>query len=278
MSAYAAPLIATPNERAIASALALAMHLMFIALLVLGINWQRTAPPTEMVAELWSTLPTAAPPQVQPQPQPEVKPEPPPPPPPKPPEPTPRVEVKPPAPVPPKVDTSKADIALKDKKAKEEKEKKEKVEKEKADKAKADARKKEEEQMRMAALKSEQAKTDAAARAAKEQADAQAKAAAAAASAAQAQMGKYIGAIRDKIKRYILLPPNLQGNPEAEFDVILIPGGEVLDVRLRKSSGNKAYDEAVERAIRKAQPLPIPPDPAQFQQFRELRLAFRPQE
>ncbi len=277
MSAYAAPLSATPNERAIASALALAMHGFFIALLVLGINWQRTVPPTEMVAELWSTLPAAAPPQVQPQPQPEVKPDPPPSP-PKPPEPTPRVEVKPPTPVPPKVDTSKADIALKDKKAKEEKEKKDKVEKEKADKSKADARKKEEDQMRMAALKAEQAKNDTAARAAKEQADVQAKAAAAAASAAQAQMGKYIGAIRDKIKRYILLPPNLQGNPEAEFDVILIPGGEVLDVRLRKSSGNKAYDEAVERAIRKAQPLPIPPDPAQFQQFRELRLAFRPQE
>lgn len=275
MSAYVAPLSATRNERAIASALALAMHLMFIALLVLGINWQRTAPPTEMVAELWSTLPASAPPP--PQPQPVVKPEPPPPP-PKPPEPAPRVEVKPPAPVPPRVDTSKADIALKDKKAKEEKEKKDKAEKEKADKAKADVRRKEEEQMRMAALKAEQTKADAAARAAKEQADAQARTAAAAAAAQAQAHGKYIAAIRDRIKRFILLPPNLQGNPEAEFDVILIPGGEVLDVRLRKSSGNKAYDEAIERAIRKAQPLPIPPDAAQFQQFRELRLAFRPQE
>ncbi|MGH8618064.1 MAG: cell envelope integrity protein TolA [Burkholderiales bacterium] len=277
MSVYAASLTSTPNERAIASAMTLAMHVLFLVLLVLGVNWQRTVPPTEMVAELWSTLPSSAPPQ--PQPQPEVKPEPPPPP-PKPPEPAPRVEVKPPpAPVvPPKIDTSKADIALKDKKAKEEKEKKDRVEKEKADKAKTDARKKEEDQMRMAALKAEQTKTDAAARAAKDQADAQARAAAAAASAQAQLQGKYIAAIREKIKRFVILPPNIQGNPEGEFDVILLPGGEVLDVRLRKSSGNKAYDEAVERAIRKAQPLPIPPDPTQFQQFRELRLAFRPQE
>ncbi len=278
MSAYTAPLSATPNERVIASALALAMHLMFIALLVFGVNWQKVVPQAEMVAELWSTLPTAAPPQPQAQPQPEMKPERPPPP-PKPPEPAPKVEVKPPLPVvPPKVDTSKADIALKDKKEKEEKARVEKEKAEKAEKTKVDARKKEEEQMRMAVLKAEQTKTDAAARAAREQADAQAKAAAAAA-AAQAQLqGKYIAAIREKVKRFILLPPNMQGNPEAEFDVILIPGGEVLDVRLRKTSGNKAYDEAVERAIRKAQPLPIPPDPTQFQQFRELRLTFRPQE
>ena len=270
MNAHAyAPLTPTPNERAIASTMAFAMHGLFIALLVFGVNWQKTVPQAEMIAELWSNLPSAAPPQAQPQPPAE-----PPPPPPKPSEPAPKIVVTPPpAVVPPRMDTTKADIALKDRKAKEEKEKQEKT-----DKSKADARKKEEEQMRMAVAKSEQAKTDTAARAAKEQADAQAKAAAAAASAAQAQLGKYIGAIREKIKRFILLPPNLQGNPEAEFDVILLPGGEVLDVRLRKSSGNKAYDEAVERAIRKAQPLPIPPDPTQFQQFRELKLAFRPQE
>jgi colicin import membrane protein len=263
----------TPNERAISSALALAMHLMFIALLIFGINWQRPVPQTEMVAELWANLPSASAPQ--PPAPPQVEPPPPKPAPP-PPEPAPRVEVKPvPAPVPPKVDTSKADIALKDKKAKEDKAR---AEKEKADKAKADARRKEEEQMRAAVAKAEQAKVDTAARAAKEQADAQAKAAAAAA-AAQAQLqGKYIAAIREKIKRFILVPPNIQGNPEAAFEVILLPGGEVLEARLRSSSGNKAYDAAVEVAIRKAQPLPIPPDPTLFQQYRNLDLRFRPQE
>ena len=80
------------------------------------------------------------------------------------------------------------------------------------------------------------------------------------------------------MKRYIVEPPNLQGNPQVEFDVVLIPGGEVLNVKLRRSSGVPAYDEAVERAIRKASPLPLPPDPTLFQQFRELHLRMRPKE
>jgi colicin import membrane protein len=68
----------------------------------------------------------------------------------------------------------------------------------------------------------------------------------------------------------------VQGNPEAEFDVIQLPGGEVLGAKLKRGSGNTAYDNAVERAILKAQPLPKPPDPALF--TRELNLTFRPQE
>ena len=39
-----------------------------------------------------------------------------------------------------------------------------------------------------------------------------------------------------------------------------------------------AYDAAVERAILRAQPLPLPPDPALMRQFRELNLVFRPKE
>jgi colicin import membrane protein len=34
----------------------------------------------------------------------------------------------------------------------------------------------------------------------------------------------------------------------------------------------------VERAILRAQPLPLPPDPALFKDFRELNLIFRPKE
>jgi colicin import membrane protein len=39
-----------------------------------------------------------------------------------------------------------------------------------------------------------------------------------------------------------------------------------------------AYDNAVERAILKAQPLPLPPDAALFNRFREMKLGFRPKE
>jgi colicin import membrane protein len=85
---------------------------------------------------------------------------------------------------------------------------------------------------------------------------------------------KVAAAIRSKI----VLPDNLVGNPEAVFEVIQLPTREVLpgSVRLRKSSGNKALDEAWERAIYNASPLPPPDRPGQFQ--RELILTFRPKD
>ena len=74
----------------------------------------------------------------------------------------------------------------------------------------------------------------------------------------------------------IVLPPDLQGNPEAHFLVVQLPTGEVLSSRLVKSSGHRGYDEAVERAILKSSPLPRPERPELFS--RELKLTFRPRE
>jgi colicin import membrane protein len=93
--------------------------------------------------------------------------------------------------------------------------------------------------------------------------------------AAQNMVGDYTGKIRAKIKSKTILPPDLAGNPQAEFDVTLMPTGEVLNLKLTRSSGSSAYDSAVERAIYKAQPLPLPPDPTLFGEFRELHLKFR---
>ena len=56
----------------------------------------------------------------------------------------------------------------------------------------------------------------------------------------------------------MVLPPDMQGNPEAIFDVVQLPTGEIIDVQLGKSSGVRAYDEAVQRAILKSSPLPRP--------------------
>jgi len=93
----------------------------------------------------------------------------------------------------------------------------------------------------------------------------------------QAQLrNEYLDRIRAKIKGFILLPPNMQGNPEAEFNVVLQPNGNVLSVKLTRTSGNADYDSAVERAIMKAQPFPLPPDPAMFKDFQELNIKFRP--
>ncbi len=81
-----------------------------------------------------------------------------------------------------------------------------------------------------------------------------------------------------KIRRNIVMPPDVQDGMRAEFNVILLPGGSVLSATLVKPSGSGAYDDAVERAISKAQPLPLPADVALFNRFRELHLIFTPKE
>lgn len=46
------------------------------------------------------------------------------------------------------------------------------------------------------------------------------------------------------------------GNPRVSFRVELLPTGEILSVRLAKSSGVPQFDDAVERGINKSSPLP----------------------
>ncbi|MDD2929558.1 MAG: cell envelope integrity protein TolA, partial [Sideroxydans sp.] len=96
--------------------------------------------------------------------------------------------------------------------------------------------------------------------------------------ATSAEMGRYQDMIRSKIRHNIVMPPDVLPSAAAEFKVTLLPDGSVLDAILLKSSGNAAYDEATERAIYKAQPLPIPSDPVLKKRFRELRLTIRPED
>lgn len=84
----------------------------------------------------------------------------------------------------------------------------------------------------------------------------------------------YMARIRGKIRGNIVLPPAISGNPQSVFIVTQLPGGEVLSVKLKTSSGNPALDAAVERAILKSSPLPKPDNPALF--ARELSIEYRP--
>jgi len=89
----------------------------------------------------------------------------------------------------------------------------------------------------------------------------------------------YRARISAKIRQRVILPPDLRGNPEAIYEVSLLPDGSVTQVRLLQTSGVATYDAAVERAILAAQPLPVPEEPALFQaNFRNLHLSFRPKE
>lgn len=83
--------------------------------------------------------------------------------------------------------------------------------------------------------------------------------------------------IQSKIQSYVRLPQKLTGNPEAVFQVSLLPSGDVARVTLVKSSGQPTYDAEVERAILKASPLPLPRDRDAAAVFRDgLTLKFRP--
>lgn len=86
----------------------------------------------------------------------------------------------------------------------------------------------------------------------------------------------YTARIQGKIRGNLVQPPNLRGNPVAVFVVTQLPSGEVLEVKLRRSSGNPLYDDSIERAIRKSSPLPRPDDPNVFS--RDLSLTFCPDE
>lgn len=256
--------------------LALAVHAAFFGLIVFGVSWQnRPAPPLE--AELWKDLPPV---QAAKAPEPPA-PEPPAPPTPEPPKPEPP-KPEPPKP-PPKAEPPKPDPAIAEKREREKKEQekrerlerekkeKERLEKEKAEKQKAeDARRKREAEEAEKKRKADEEK----ARLAKAKAEAEAKAAQEAVAAArQTEINQWRGRIRDKIRGRANVPDTVTGKPEVEVRITLLPGGEVLDIKLEKSSGNRIYDEAILRAIRSASPLPVPPASSElFPQFRDLRL------
>lgn len=95
-----------------------------------------------------------------------------------------------------------------------------------------------------------------------------------AATARNKALGDYMNRIRTKVKQNWILPQDVQGNPEAVFSVVQLPTGEVLSVKIKKSSGNPALDQAIERAILKSSPLPLPEPRSLFD--RQLELVFRP--
>lgn len=252
--------------------LALAVHGAFFALLYFGFTWQ-TRPAETMSVELWKSLPEAAAPPVVPGIEEVVQPT------------VPRIaQAVQPAP-PEKL--AKPDIALPDKKEKRKVETRpvvthpekkkpvpspiEKVEARNDQQILAEQKQAEAEQReRIAAEQSAQAARDRAAQDARDRAARDA--------ATDAMVNEYKAKITRRIRGNIVMPPDVAQDALAEFSVTLLPDGSVLPPQLIKYSGNAAYDNAVERAILKSQPLPLPADAAMFDKFRKLRLKFKPAE
>jgi colicin import membrane protein len=270
-------------ERIISGVMAVVVHAIFFGMLVIGVSWQRRAPEVVNV-DLWSQLPPlpkAKAPEPPPEPPKlEVKP-----PPPQPPveSPKPKIEAKPaPEPKP----AVKPDIALekeKLEKARREKEERELLEKKKRDEqVKAEARKKEDlEKQRLAAIDAERAAKDAErVRLEKEQAEAVQRLAQQQAAMLNKEIEGYKARIAEKIKRFVVKDPCAPlGNPEITFEVTLFPDGNTLgEPVIRRSSGSAACDQAVLRAVVRAQPLPLPKERELFNEFRNLNLRFKPNE
>jgi len=87
---------------------------------------------------------------------------------------------------------------------------------------------------------------------------------------------EYMNRIEAKIIQAWIKPPSVTEDKIAELDVQLIPTGDVIDVRVSKSSGDPVYDESVKQAVRRASPLPLPPADADlFEEFRHLILPIK---
>lgn len=96
-------------------------------------------------------------------------------------------------------------------------------------------------------------------------------------SASAGEVDKATAKIISKIRPLVNKQLCGTGKPELTVVISLMPTGELIgSPRLIKSSGMPACDDAVERAILQAQPLPVPPQPELFSRFRDLNLKFRP--
>lgn len=263
--------------------LAILAHGVLLAILTVGVQWKRDAVPQSVEAELWSAVPLeAAPPAPLPVPE-EPKPVPPAP------KPLPKPE---PVAAPPDTSKAEADIALQKEKlrAKQLLEKKLALEKAELEKKRlADLDKKKQ-------AKLEQDKKDQLDKLKKEQADKQARdkdaqqrkldakdnanlaktreeqlkrmeklaggggsglpGSSGTAAQSAGPSASYLGRLAARVKPNIVFSESVNGNPAVEVDVRTSPSGNILSARVTKSSGIKAWDDAVLRAIEKTEILP----------------------
>jgi colicin import membrane protein len=89
------------------------------------------------------------------------------------------------------------------------------------------------------------------------------------------EINSYVARITVAIEREFNtagLPPGLS----CILRIRMIPGGDVVEARIDKSSGNAIFDSRAEIAVKRASPLPVPDNPRIFGKMREIRLTFDP--
>ena len=265
--------------------LALVVHLLLLIALTWGIQWQNMDNTPAVEAELWSALPKAAAPPPPP-PAPEPPPQPPPP------QPAPKVKPTPPAPsrdadiaiakqkkaeqekkleqeqlkLKKQIEQKEKEKAQeqqrqreKEKLAQEQRDKKELAQKEQKEKDRKDKERKEQEAKRAAQdeRKLQAMRDDNLRRMAGMAGATGSPNATGDALRASGPSPSYGGRIIARVKPNIVFnPDDVSGNPVAEVEVRTAPDGKIMSRKLIKSSGNKAWDEAVIKALDKTDTLP----------------------
>ena len=85
---------------------------------------------------------------------------------------------------------------------------------------------------------------------------------------------QYIMLIAQRVENNWLRPATTSEEQSCEVIVTQTMMGDVIDVQLQSCTSDKAFQRSVERAVRKASPLPLPPDPELFD--REIYFKFKP--
>jgi colicin import membrane protein len=272
---------APPKQPGLLRAFALAVlaHLLLVLALMQGLNWKRESQ-LAVEAELWSAVPQEAAPREIPVPAPA-------PPPPPPPQPEPKAATQPEPPA-----QRDADIALERAKQKREleKQKQAELEREREQRRKqleaqkkrdeevarkkleqeklADAKRKEEDKRKDDEKKRKQQEQDARLAKQREQqreenvkrslAMAGTGAPGSTGTAAQSSgpSASWGAKVQARVRPNIVFSDDIAGNPKAEVEVRTSPDGTIVGKKLVRSSGVKAWDEAVLRALDKTEVLP----------------------
>lgn len=95
------------------------------------------------------------------------------------------------------------------------------------------------------------------------------------------EINKYIGLIANRIADNWSRPPNARKDMNVVLEIELLPTGQLLNVRVIQSSGDKAFDLAAEAAVRKVERFEEIAEmkPDLFNRtFRKFQLLFNPED
>lgn len=91
------------------------------------------------------------------------------------------------------------------------------------------------------------------------------------------EIRKYASLIKQKVGKNWSHPQEPIQNLSSVMMIKASENGEVLEVKLSKSSGSESFDRAAELAVLKSSPLPMPYDDEVLAQFKIFSFTFKPE-